>query len=159
MKELGTYLAIIFMVMIWILRIMVAVTNTIGIDLGISVMNYGVEVALLFITILSMVLVFKRKILGGIIYVLTYGYYFGVALFKSVITLTGGETISDTNFYMDIFINAICMIVPIFVLIDLLLDKNRKLHPTDKKTDWFYKNEQFDREVDERSDKNNYRTM
>ena len=29
----------------------------------------------------------------------------------------------------------------------------------DKKTDWFYKNEQFDRKMDDRADKNNYRTL
>ena len=42
---------------------------------------------------------------------------------------------------------------------DLLLDKNRKENPKDKKTDWFYKNEEFDRKLDDRADKNNYRTM
>jgi len=41
----------------------------------------------------------------------------------------------------------------------LLLDKGRKANPKDKKTDWFYNNEQFDRKLDERSDKNNYRTL
>ena len=45
------------------------------------------------------------------------------------------------------------------VLLDLLMDKNRKNHPKDKKTDWFYDNEQFDRKMDERADKNNYRTL
>ena len=28
-----------------------------------------------------------------------------------------------------------------------------------KKTDWFYKNEKFDREIDERADRNKYRLM
>ena len=51
------------------------------------------------------------------------------------------------------------IIIALAVLIDLLLDKNRKANPKDKKTDWFYKNEQFDRELDDRADKNNYRTM
>ena len=44
-------------------------------------------------------------------------------------------------------------------LFDVLLDKNRKAHPTDKKTDWFYKNKDYDRKLDDRADKNNYRTM
>ena len=44
-------------------------------------------------------------------------------------------------------------------IFDLLLDKNRKAHPKDKKTDWFYKNEQYDRKLDDRADKNNYRTL
>jgi len=43
------------------------------------------------------------------------------------------------------------------VLFDLLFDKNRKEHPVDKKTDWFYKNENFDRKLDERADKNHYK--
>ena len=51
------------------------------------------------------------------------------------------------------------IIIPIAVLIDLLLDKGRMAHPVDKKTDWFYKNEQFDRKMDDRADKNNYRTL
>ena len=58
-----------------------------------------------------------------------------------------------------LFFSIIGIIIPIAVLIDLLLDKGRMAHPVDKKTDWFYKNEQFDREMDERADKNNYRTL
>ena len=50
---------------------------------------------------------------------------------------------------------------PILLLDDFMseLDKNRKNNPKDKKTDWFYKNEEFDRKLDDRADKNNYRTM
>ena len=31
------------------------------------------------------------------------------------------------------------------------------INPKDKKTDWFYKNEQFDRKFDERADRNEYK--
>lgn len=34
-----------------------------------------------------------------------------------------------------------------------------KKFSTYKKTDWFYKNEEFDRKLDDRADKNNYRTL
>ena len=51
------------------------------------------------------------------------------------------------------------MVLAIAVLLDLLVDKNRKLNPKDKKTDWFYKNEEYDRKLDDRADKNNYRTL
>ena len=40
-----------------------------------------------------------------------------------------------------------------------LFHRNRKNNPKDKKTDWFYRNEEFDRKLDDRADKNNYRTM
>ena len=39
-----------------------------------------------------------------------------------------------------------------------LLDRDKN-NPKDKKTDWFYTNEQYDRQLDERADKNNYRTL
>ena len=51
------------------------------------------------------------------------------------------------------------MIIPIAVLFDLLADSNRKAHPVNKKTDWFYKNDNYDRKLDDRADKNNYRTL
>ena len=51
------------------------------------------------------------------------------------------------------------LVLAIAALFDVLLDKNRKAHPTDKKTDWFYKNKEFDRKLDDRADKNNYRTL
>ena len=60
---------------------------------------------------------------------------------------------------MNMFISLLGVALPIAVLLDLLLDKNRKAHPKDKKTDWFYANEKFDRQLDERADKNNYRTL
>ena len=63
------------------------------------------------------------------------------------------------DIYMNLFVSLIGIAIPIAAVFDVLLDKNRKAHPTDKKTDWFYKNEQFDRKLDERVDKNNYRTL
>ena len=60
---------------------------------------------------------------------------------------------------MQLMFSFLAIIIALAVLIDLLLDKNRKNNPKDKKTDWFYNNEEFDRKVDERADKNNYRTM
>ncbi len=49
------------------------------------------------------------------------------------------------------------MILPIAVVFNMLIDKNRTNHPIDKKTDWFYKNEQYDRKLDKRLDQNEYR--
>ena len=61
--------------------------------------------------------------------------------------------------YMTTFFELIGLGLAIAALFDVLLDKNRKAHPTDKKTDWFYKNKDYDRKLDERADKNNYRTL
>ena len=61
--------------------------------------------------------------------------------------------------YMGVLFEFVGLILPLAAIFDVLLDKNRKAHPTDKKTDWFYKNKQFDRQMDERADRNNYRTL
>ena len=68
------------------------------------------------------------------------------------------ETLS-TDWYMGILFEFFGLILAIFAIFDVLLDKNRKAHPVDKQTDWFYKNKDYDRKLDERADKNNYRTL
>ena len=109
-----------------------------------------------------MLLVVKRKIVGALIYLLSYGMYFGTSMITGITNLfsAGSEvSMSEMGMYVTTFISLIGIIIPIAVLLDLLMDKSRKANPHDKKTDWFYKNEKFDRELDERADKNNYRTL
>ena len=72
--------------------------------------------------------------------------------------MINGETLSAET-YLAMFISLIGVTIPLIAVFDILLDKNRMKNPVDKKTDWFYKNEKFDRELDERADKNNYRTL
>ena len=72
--------------------------------------------------------------------------------------LINGENLTMDN-YSSMFFALIGIALPIAAVFDLLLDKNRKAHPVDKKTDWYYKNEKYDRQLDERADKNNYRTL
>ena len=86
--------------------------------------------------------------------------YFGTNVtsnIQTILDVANGTT--DISQYLNLFMSVIGIILPIAVLLDLLWDRERKENPKDKKTDWFYKNEQFDRKLDDRADKNNYRTM
>ena len=157
MKNLASYLLVMFMVMFWIFRIVIAFTNTMGIDIGIAPLNFNMELILLFVTLLCIILVVKRKLIGALLYVISYGSYFGVDLYNIIMNVIK-ESANVTDYASALF-SFIGVILPVAVLLELLLDKNRKKHPVDKKTDWFYKNEQFDRQYDERADKNNYRTL
>lgn len=159
MKNLSTYLVVMFMIMYWIFRIVIAVTNTIGIDMGITIPNYNMEIALLFITIVSIVLVIKRNIIGSLLYLLSYALYFGTPLFNGIMAVVSSDGSFDINSYTTLFVNALGIVIPLFVLFEMLIEKNRMAHPVDKKTDWFYKNEEYDRKLDDRADKNNYRTL
>lgn len=159
MKNFSTWLLVLFMGMFWIFRIIVALMSEISTDFPFTPLNQTMEIILLFVVLLCMILIVKRKIVGALIYLLAYGMYFGVDLLNNVNLIIKAEETIALNTYTNTFISLIGMIIPIAVLFDLLLDKNRKNNPKDKKTDWFYKNENFDRKMDERADKNNYRTM
>lgn len=155
MKSLASYLLVMFMAMFWIFRIVVAFTMSMGINIGIVAMDLTVEIVLLFVTLVSMILVIKRSVLGGILYLGSYGAYFGIYLFNTVQNIIKGN--AATIDYGNAFFSLLAILLAVSVLLELLFDKNSKNHPKDKKTDWFYKNEQFDRKKDERADQNNYR--
>ena len=159
MKNFSTWLLVMFMAMFWAFRLIVAVMPEFGIDFGgIVPLNTKLEIVLLFVVLICMILIVKRKLIGALIYLLGYGMYFGVDLYNNLMVIFQGGQLSATA-YLNTLVSFIGMILPIAVLLDTLADKGRKAHPVDKKTDWFYKNEQFDRKMDERADKNNYRTL
>lgn len=161
MRNLSTYLLVIFMVMFWIFRIMVTFMYELGSDFaGIIPLNKTLEIVLLFVVLLCIILIAKRKMIGALIYLLSYGLYFGTDLTTKLTEIFEDMTQEITmGTSLSMFVSLIGVALPLAVLIDLLLDKQRKANPKDKKTDWFYKNEAFDRKLDDRADKNNYRTM
>lgn len=161
MKNFSTWMLVMFMILFWIFRIVVALAGELKWDIGgFTPLNQQMEVILLFVVLVCIILVVKRKMVGALLYLLAYGMYFGIDLFNNVgILFSAIEGSIDINLYMNLFASLIGMILPIAVLFDMLMDKTRKSHPKNNKTDWFYTNEQFDRKLDDRADKNNYRTL
>ncbi len=163
MKNFSTWMLVIFMAMFWFLRMIIAVTYEMKIDFGgLEPFNQTMEIILLFVVLACMILIVKRKLVGALIYLLAYGMYFGSDVIKgltTVFTSSGEISMGGMGMYLNTFVSVIGIIIPIAILLDLLMDKSRKANPHDKKTDWFYGNEKFDRQMDERADKNNYRTL
>ena len=158
MKSLSSWLIVIFMLMFWAFRVVVAITDKMGVSFVTKPIDSTVEIVLLFIVLAIVPLIYKRKLIGGIAYLGLYGWYFGRGLIENIVKMVNNETLSS-QVYADMFFALIGIVIPIVAIIDILLDKNRKINPVDKKTDWFYKNEEYDRKLDERADKNNYRTL
>lgn len=159
MKKFSTYLLVMFMILFWILRIIITVMAQLGKDfIGVVPINETFEIILLFAFLICAILVVKRKIVGALLYLTLHAIYFGGDITEKIGILANGETLTMGQAGSLMF-SIIGIILPLAVLIDLLLDRGRKEHPVDKKTDWFYKNEQFDRKLDDRADKNNYRTL
>ena len=113
----------------------------------------------MFVVLILLVFIYKRNIIAAIIYLLLYAGYFGPQLFNAVLTVATSTTGTDIYTYDTIIASTIGIAVALFAFLNILADRNRSAHPTDKKTDWFYKNEQYDRKLDDRADKNNYRTL
>lgn len=155
MRSMPSYLLLMFMVMFWIFRIVVAFTTSLGMSIGFVPLNMNIEIILLFVTMLSIGVVAKRHLIGAIIYLVSYGAYFGMDLYNTIMGIVqGATTLTD---YTNVIVSFIGIVLPLAVFFNMLVDKNRTNHPVDKKTDWFYKNEQYDRNIDERADQNEYR--
>ena len=158
MKNLSSWLLVMFMFIFWVFRIIIAFQSQYGKDFGGFVaFNLTVEIVLLFVTILCMILILRRYLLGGIIYLLSYGYYFGGYILSNALPkMLSGETL-DMSVMQNTLVAAVGLVLAICVVFDLVVDRIRKRDPKDKKTDWFFQNEQYDRKLDERADKNEYR--
>lgn len=159
MKKFSTYLLVMFMIIFWIVRIIVTIMAQLGKDfMGMVPMNESFEIIILFATLVCLILVAKRKWTGSLLYLTLHAIYFGGDITNKLMIISNNESLTIGQ-NMQLIFSMLGIILPLAVLIDLVLDKNRKDNPKDKKTDWFYNNEEFDRKLDDRADKNNYRTM
>lgn len=161
MKNFSTILLTMFMVMFWLFRAIVALCTQYSIDLlGIVAYNLNIEIAIAFITILCIILVVKRKLIGALLYFLIYGAYFGEHLFNAIVPLIQKQTTLTVDMSMNLFSDFVGIILALFILFDMLIDKNRKANPIDKKTDWYFKNQKYEDELnarDKREDNNEYK--
>lgn len=161
MSNFSTWMIAIFMIMFWIFRAIVALCTQYSIDfLGLEAYNFNLEVIIAFATVICIVLVVKRIMAGSLIYLVMYGAYFGEHLVANLITLLQGNTALTVDASMNLISDFIAIVLALFSVIDMLVDKGRKVNPIDKKTDWYFKNEKYDEELkgrDQREDKNEYK--
>lgn len=158
MKNLSSWLITFFIIMFWAFRVIVALMGSMESEFIVAPIDNTIEIILLFVVLLLVPFIFKRKLLAAIIYLLAYGWYFGRGLLSNTILMINGETLNST-IYFEMFISLIAVALPIATTFDILFDKARMKNPVNKETDWFYKNKEYDRQLDERADKNNYRTL
>lgn len=156
MKSLADWLMVVFMFMYWGFRVAVAVMASKGSEFIAQPINFEAEIVLLFVTLLCIALVIKRNKIAAAVYVLSYLGYFGTAVVNTIIPMVKNHSF-DISIGMDIFCSALGVILALVVMIDFLADHIKQ--PEQKDTDWFYENKDYDRNLDSRTDKNNYRLM
>ncbi len=155
MTSLFSYLLTFFAIIFWIFRVIVAILFQLDIEFFATPLNITTEIIILFATLPCLILVIKRNIVGAAAYLGIYGSYFGTALYNAFIESQGN------GFDIASSVNMICIligvIIPLLTFLDILFNKNRSIGKGNHKGDWFYKNENFDREFDERADRNQYK--
>ncbi len=156
MKTAANYMVVMFMIMFWLFRVVVAYMAGIGKSFMVAPINQVVEIVILFISLICIALVIKRKLFAGIIYLVANFGYYGVYLYNNVMPIIQGNQLTVTN-GLNAFISLVAVILSIVVVMDLLSDKTKK--PADKSTEWFYANKDLDRNLDDRADKNQYKTL
>ena len=126
MKKLSTYLVVMFMIVFWIIRIIVTISAQIGTNfMGMVPFNEAFEIAILFATLLCIILIAKRKMLGCLAYIALHAIYYGADVTNKLNLIANNEKLTLTQ-STELMFSIIGIILPLIVLIDLLLDKNRK---------------------------------
>lgn len=156
MLSIFSYLVTMFGIVFWIFRVIVSLMYSMSLDFFCQPLNANLEIVVLFATIPCMLFIIKRNIIAATIYFGMYGAYFGTALYEAIMSIQeNGITVVNSS---NLIIVTLGVLIPFLTFIDILLNKNRRGHGGDKNTDWFYTNEEFDREFDERADRNQYRS-
>lgn len=155
MTTLFSYLLTFLGVIFWFFRVITTVLYELDIEFFSVPLNETLEIIVLFATLPCLLLVFKRNIVGAAAYLGIYGAYFGTALYNQ---LTGinqeGITVVSASDSLILFVG---ILISLFTFLDILLNKHRGNFGADSKTRWFYNNEKYDRQFDERADKNQYK--
>ena len=155
MTSLISYLFTFLAVIYWIFRAIVVLLYQLDISFVSVPANETYEIIILFLTLPCLIFVVKRNIIGAAAYLALYATYFGKSLYDALIAAQGtGLNIINSS---DLLIILIGKIIPVVTFLDILFNRNRNLGSADKKSDWYYKNEAYDRKFDERADRNQYK--
>ena len=95
MKKFSTYLLVMFMIVFWIIRIIVTLASQLGKDfMGMIPINETFEIAILFATLLCLILIVKRKLVGAILYLVMHAIYFGGDITNKLSIMANNEVLS-----------------------------------------------------------------
>lgn len=156
MKSLFSYLIVILAIIYWGFRVVVSLLYAMGQEFICQPLNANIEIAILFLTIPSIIFIFRRNVVAATLYFGMYAAYFGTILYNSfgnVSAETESLVLTDAT---SIMISALGIVIPFLVFADIILQKSR-FHSADRDTDWYYENEKYDRKFDERADRNQYK--
>jgi len=155
MINLFSWLITILAGMYWLFRVVVTFCATMGINMWIVPLDTNIEIGLLFVTLFALVFIVRRNMLGPFVYLVSYLLYFGMDVYTNFVNIQEeGAVLTD---YTSLMFSFLAIVLAFLVFFDVLINRDRKGMVTNKKTDFFYGTDKYDRNYDERADKNQYR--
>lgn len=152
--ELISYLFSMFAVFFWLFRLVVSFAPSINMDLPFASANPTIEIVLLFISVLGLIGIFKRKLFLTAIYLASFFAYYGYELFNILSNSTGALASAEIQ---SVAIYVAGIVIALVNFLDVLFNKERKGSTKDTNIDWYYDEGKYEREEDDREDKNRYR--
>lgn len=152
--ELISYLFSMFAVFFWIFRLVVAIAPSLNFNIPFTSANPTFEIIVLFISVIGLIGIFKRKTFLTAIYLAASFAYYGYEIFSIV---SNPEVEISGNEIKAIAICVIALLIALINFLDVLLNKERKGSTKDDNLDWYYEEGKFEREKDERDDQNRYK--
>ena len=148
------FVLVLFAVIFWVIRVIVALTASLEIEFFLAPLDLRMEIILCFVTLVCIAFIFRKSIIGALIYMLSYWGYFGVYIYK-IFTSTQEVVFND---YLNVLVSTIGVILPFIIFMNIgFSQSSKKTSRKTKKTDWFFQNKDFDRQYDERADRNQYK--
>lgn len=155
MTSLFSYLLTFFGIAFWAFRAIATLLYQLDVELFAKPLNVTYEIIVLFASLPCIILVVKRNIVGAAAYMGLYVTYFGTAVYEAFLgAQAGGFNLVNSS---DMLITILGVVISVLTFLDVLFNKNRSLGKNTGAGDWFYKNSAFDREFDERADRNQYK--
>ena len=144
----------LFAVIFWLLRVAVAFTASMEIEFMLEPLNLQVEIILAFVTFVCILLIFRRSLIGALVYLISNLGYYGVYLYNILVNTEEAAHVNSMN----VLVSVIAILLPLIILIDVgMSQSSKKTSNKTKNTDWYYQNDKYDREYDERADRNQYK--
>ena len=156
MRSLYSYFITVMAVMYWIFRIVVSLTGAMEMEFICQPLDSNIEIAILFLSVPCFLFIIRRNLAGSFLYFGIHALYFGPILYNSLFGMPAeAETLAFADL-SSIIATILGIVIPFLVFVDIAFEKTG-IKPKDRNTDWYYGNKKYDREFDERADRNQYK--
>ena len=153
MNALFSFLLLFLAIIYWMFRVIVCLMATMQLEFFMVPYNTTFEIIMLFAIVACTVLIVKRNIIGPIVYLSLAFTYFGSSLYERFMAGASLDIISSSEVILEI-----CgILIPLFMFLDILTNKTKMNFAEARKTEWYFGTDKYDRQYDERADRNQYK--